>query len=90
MAVEMASQLKGSFQVAVGSLDRINSAGCAPGLWVQGASISADGLALVRLLAENRKPRQLEGLGGRALPTCVRGASPLLQVTCWQVPGRRL
>lgn len=66
MAVEMASQLKGSVKVAVGSLDRIDSGGYDPGVWVRGASTSADGLALGRLLAENTDPRQMEGLGTTA------------------------
>ena len=66
MAVEMASQLKGSVKVAVGSLDRIESGGYDPGVWVRGASTSADGLALGRLLAENTDPRQMEGLGTTA------------------------
>jgi len=66
MAVEMASQIKGSVQVAVGSLDRIDSTGYDPGLWVQGAAASSDGLALGRLLTENRDPRQMEGLGTMA------------------------
>ena len=66
MSVEMVSQLKGSAKVAVGSLDRIDSAGYDPSLWVQGAATCADGLALGRLLAENRDSRQLESLGTTA------------------------
>lgn len=66
MAVEMASQIKGSAQVVVGSLDRIDSSGYDPDLWVQAASTSADGVALSRLLVENREPRQMESLGAIA------------------------
>ena len=66
MAVEMASQIKGSAQVVVGSLDRIDSSGYDPDQWVQAASTSADGVELSRRLVENREPRQMESLGAIA------------------------
>lgn len=61
--VEVASELRGQAEVAVGSMDRVGSQGLDPALLLGELAQSQDPRVVARRLVENGEPRQLEVFG---------------------------
>jgi len=63
MSLEMACEIRGSAEVAVGSMDRIGSVGYDPTVLIRETAQSADAEALSRRLVDNREDRQMDDFG---------------------------